>query len=169
LTEQFVIGLIGQPFGLDGFVKVRPFSGDIDNLLKLREATLRRGGKEQKLIIEECAAAPPAALLRFAGFTTPEEAKTLGGMEILADRDSASPLAAGEFYLEDLKGLVVIAHDTGEILGHITDIIEGGAGDLVEIKMPDGQLRLVPFRKEFFPEINPEKGIVTFDNRWILE
>ena len=174
MTGEFVAGLVGPPFGLEGFVKVKPFSGDIENLLKLREVTVRRGGKEQRLAIVDAAAAPNAALLHFSGYDNPETAKTLSGAELLVSRADASPLAPGEFYIEDLKGLAVVtAPDSGlpkgEILGHITGILEGGDSSLVEIKLAGGALRLVPFRKEFFPEIDPENGKITLNNLWILE
>jgi len=169
LTERFVIGIVGSPFGLNGFVKVKPFSGDIENLLRLREATLRQDGKERIIAIEESTAAPPAALLRFAGFSSPEAAKTLSGAEILVERSHASPLAAGEFYIEDLKGLAVISAEDHSLVGHISDIVEGGGGELVEITLPNSERKLVPFRNEFIAEINLEDQRLLLKNRWILE
>jgi 16S rRNA processing protein RimM len=169
LIERFVAGLVGPPFGLKGFVKIRPFSGEIDHLLTLRSVVIRQGDTERTLQIEESAAQFPALLIKFAGVDSPEAAKTLGGAELLVDREHASPLKPGEFYVEDLRGLAVAAADTGEILGCITDIIEGGGGDLAEIQLANGEKKLVPFRKEFFAEICPEKGRLKLLNRWILE
>jgi 16S rRNA processing protein RimM len=169
LTEQFVIGVVGSSFGLEGFVKVKPFSGDIENLLRLREVTLRRSGTEQKLTIAESAAAPPVALIRFTGVTSPEAAKALNGAEIIVGRSLASPLYDGEFYIEDLKGLAVVSGKSGDILGRITDVVEGGAADLVEVRLESGDVRLVPFRTEFFSGIYPDRGTATLNNCWILE
>jgi 16S rRNA processing protein RimM len=172
MTEQFVAGIIGAPFGLKGFVKIKPFSGEIDHLLKLKSAVVRRDGKEQLLDIEESAAIPPAIAIRFAGFNSPEAAKTLRGAELLVSRKDAAPLQPDEFYVEDLKGFTVLAGENtnGEILGHIINIIEGGGGaDLAEIRLTNGALRLIPFRKEFFTGIDMEKGQVTLQNLWILE
>ncbi|MDR2133568.1 MAG: ribosome maturation factor RimM [Treponema sp.] len=172
MTERFVIGLVGAPFGLKGFVKVRPLSGEVDHLLKLRSLTIRREGREEERKIEESAPLPSALLIKFAGIDSPEDAKTLRGAELLADREHASPLGPGEFYVEDLRGLAVIAGDApgeGAVLGRITGIVEGGGGDLAEITLSGGETRLVPFRREFFPEIDPEKGRVALVNRWILE
>ena len=169
MTEKFVVGTVGPPFGLEGFVRVKPFSGDIENLLRLRDAALRKAGKEQAVRIEESVPAASAALIRFVGINTPEAAKTLSGAEILVDRNQASPLANGEFYVEDIKGLAVVSGKDGEVLGRIHGIVEGGAGELAEIKLQNGQTRLVPLRKEFFPEINPENSAVVLENLWILE
>jgi len=192
VTEKFIIGLAGAPFGVKGFIKIRPLSGEIDHLLKLKSIVVSKDGKEQTLKIEESAPAPPAVLMRFAGIDSPEKAKTLNGAQLIAGRDQAAPLGKGEFYIEDLKGLSVYAQNTHEntsdknslsspsassaslrenlsIIGTITDIIEGGNGELAEIKLSNGEKRLVPFRKEFFSEISPQKGRVVLKNLWVLE
>ena len=169
MTEQFVAGIVGAPFGLKGFVKVKPLSGEIDHLLKLTSVTLRQGEKEQTLAIEESAAIPPAVAIRFAGFDSPEAAKALRGAQLLIGRKDAAPLQPGEFYIEDLKGLAVLTADSGEGLGHIADVIEGGGGDLAEIRLNDGKTRLVPFRKEFLTGIDLAKKRVMLQNLWILE
>ena len=168
MTEKFIIGLVGAAHGLKGFVKVRSLSGDIDHLAALREVIVRKGGREQNLKIEECVAAPPLVLMKFTGVDNPETAKTLAGSELIADRGHASPLQSGEFYVEDLKGLAVKG-EAGEILGHVAGIVEGGSGELAEIRLPDGELKLVPFRHEFFSDIDPLKGFVVLKNNWILE
>ena len=159
---------MGAPFGLEGFVKVKPLSGETEHLLKLKTAALRIDGKERLLKIEEIAAIPPALAIRFEGVTGPEEAKLLRGAELLVSREEAAPLQPGEFYVEDLKGLEVYAEE-GELLGHIVAVFEGGGGDLAEIRLHNGAVRLVPFRKEFFSGIDPEKGRVTLNNMWVLE
>jgi 16S rRNA processing protein RimM len=153
---------------LKGFVKVKPLSGEIDHLLKLKSVTLRQGGKEQTLIIEEGVSIPPAAAFRFAGFDSPEAAKALRGAELLISRGSAAPLQPGEFYVEDLKGLALLSDDR-QILGHIIDVIEGGGGDLAEIRLPNGETRLVPFRKEFISGVDLVKRQALLHNLWILE
>jgi 16S rRNA processing protein RimM len=158
VTEKFIIGLAGAPFGIKGFIKIRPLSGETEHLLKLKSVVISKDGKEQTLQIEESA----------LGIASPEAAKTLNGAQLIVGREQAAPLKKGEFYIEDLKGLPVTA-EAGEIIGSITDIIEGGGGELAEIKLSNGEKRLIPFRKEFFPEINLEKGRVVLQNLWILE
>ena len=168
MTEKFVIGLIGAPFGIKGFVKVHSCSGEIDHLLKMQSVIVNKDGKERLFYIEESAPAPPALLMRFTGIDTPEKAKTINGAQLIAERNQAAPLGEDEFYIEDLKGLTVI-DENGETIGHIKDIIEGGGGELAEIKLACGEKRLVPFRKEFFAEINLEEKIAVLQNQWILE
>jgi len=168
MTEKFIIGLVGSPFGVKGFVKVNPCSGEIEHLLKLKSVVICKDGKERTLQIEEVTPSAPFVLMRFAGIDSPELAKTLNGAQLIAGRDQAAPLNDGEFYVEDLKELAVIS-DNGETIGTITDIIEGGNGELAEIKLSNGEKKLVPFRNEFFPEINPQDGRVVMRNLWVLE
>lgn len=171
MTEQFVAGIIGAPFGLKGFVKVKPLSGETEHLLKLKSVILRQDGKERVSAIEESSDSGSLLLMRFSGCRSPETAKHLLGAELLVSRENAAPLREGEHYVEDLKGLkVVVCGAAGEeTLGHIVGIIEGGGGDLAEIKLNSGELKLVPFRKEFFTEVSPEKGKAVLQNLWILE
>jgi 16S rRNA processing protein RimM len=188
VTHRFVVGLVGAPFGLKGFVKVRPLSGEIDHLLKLTRVVLRRDGTEKTLDIEASAPALSQIVIKFTGIDSPEAAKALGGAELVTGREQASPLKPGEYYVEDLRGLAVAAGDTGEgsdaagteksgsgdgqtgeILGYITDIVEGGGGDLAEIRLSTGESRFVPFRSEFFAPVDLNSGRVILLKRWILE
>jgi len=169
MTEKFIIGHVGAPFGVKGFVKVRTCSGEIDHLLKLQSVIVNKGGEEKLLDIEENMPSCPGLLIRFKGIDSPEAAKALNGAQIIVSREQATPLGESEFYIEDLKGLPVLS-DNGEIIGHVMDIIEGGGGELVEIKLLlGGENHLVPFRKEFFTEISPEKGRLKLHDLWILE
>jgi 16S rRNA processing protein RimM len=168
MIDKFIIGIIGAPFGLKGFVKVRSTSGEIDHLLQLKSVLISKDGVERNFTVEETAPAPPAVLMRFSGINSPEEAKALTGAQLISGREGASPLAEGEFYIEDLKGLSVRTED-GEVIGKIADIIEGGGGELAEITLVNGETKLVPFRKEFFSDISPENAELTLINLWILE
>jgi len=166
--DTFISGIIGSPFGLEGFVKVKPLSGEIEHLLKLTSVTLRHNGKERMLAIEESAPNGDAIVMRFAGFNSPEAAKALAGAELIVSRAEAAALKPGEFYVEDLKGLAVLDENM-RLLGHINAIIEGGGGDLAEITLNNGKLRLVPFLKEFFSDFDLENRRVRLNNLWVLE
>jgi len=174
MTEKFVVAVVGAPFGVEGFVKIRSLSGETGHLENLQSVTLRQDGKEKTVIVEKCSPHGNAGksneavlLMRFKGYETPEKAKELCGAELVAGREHASPLAPGEFYIEDLKGVSVYSPD-GEKIGCLKNIVEG-AGELAEIALENGQTRFVPFIEEFFAEIKPEINRITLKNLWILE
>jgi len=106
--------------------------------------------------------------MRFEGIDSPESAAAFKGAEIIAEREFASPLKKGEFYIEDLKGLELVKAD-GKVLGQITDVVEGGNGNLAEVLLPSGEKRFVPFRKEFFGEVGLKKGKIELLEPWILD
>lgn len=168
MTEKFIIGIVGAPFGVKGFLKIRSLSGETEHLLKLKSVIVSKDERERELQIEESALAFPAVLMRFAGIDSPEKAKALTGAQLLAGREQAAPLGKDEFYIEDLKGLEVFT-ESGEKIGRITDIIEGGGGELAEIELSSAEKHLVPFRREFFSSVNLEKSRMTLKNLWILE
>ncbi|MDR3247583.1 MAG: ribosome maturation factor RimM [Treponema sp.] len=167
MIEQFIAGVVGAPFGLKGFVKVRSLSGEIEHLLKLRQVTLRQKGQERVWEVEASEAAFPALVMKFRGVNSPEDAKNLTGAEIVVDRDQAAPLQKGEYYIEDLKGVEVYAGT--EVLGLITGMLEGGGGNLAELRLTTGETKLVPFRDEFFGDIDIKGRRVELLSRWILE
>jgi 16S rRNA processing protein RimM len=168
VTGQFVVGLVGIPFGLKGFVKVRPLSGESAHIRCLGSVLLRQGLHEKTYEVEETAGSGAALRMKFRGIDTPEAAKALTGAELVTDRAHAAPLKEGEFYIEDLRGIRVIL-STGEAVGEITDVLEGGGGFLVELRLPSGELRLIPFINEFFGEVSPTDGKAVLLEGWILE
>jgi 16S rRNA processing protein RimM len=173
VTERFVVALVGAPFGLQGFVKIRSLSGEYDHIKRLDAVVLRLGDREGIWEVEKTCWVNQSLMMKFKGIDTPEAAKSLGGAEMLTDRDHAVPLKEHEFYVEDLQGLAVISISKAsggppEVLGYITSIVEGGGGNLAEIRLNSGELKLVPFRKEFFGDINLETGRAELLETWIL-
>ena len=165
MVDRFVAARLGSPFGLKGFVKVHSLSGEIEHLLRLKRAVLRQGTQERVWEIE--GAEGPSLVMKFRGIDSPEAAKTLTGAELLVGRDEAAPLGQGEYYIEDLKGLEV--WEGAEALALISDVLEGGGGSLVELRLNTGETRLVPFRDEFFGEIDIPGRRARLLCRWILE
>jgi 16S rRNA processing protein RimM len=167
LTEQFAAALVGAPFGVKGFVKIRPLSGETEHLEGLETAALRGPKGEETFYIEEIRIIGKGLAMKFRGIETPEAARALSGAELLVGRDHASPLGKDEYYIEDLRGLPIY-NTEGKRLGEIRDVLEGGNGQLIEALLPDGETRLIPFRNEFFGEVDPEKRRAVLLNEWIL-
>jgi 16S rRNA processing protein RimM len=168
VTGQFVVGLVGIPFGVKGFVKVRSLSGENAHIRGLDAVLLRTGSGEKRYEVEETVVSGRTLMMKFRGIDSPEAAKALTGAELVAGRDHAAPLNEGEFYIADLRGIPV-ALPSGEPVGEITDVFEGGGGFLAEIRLPSGEPRLVPFRNEFFGEIDPQNRKAVLWEGWILE
>jgi len=167
VTDSFVVGVVGGPFGVKGHVKIKVFSGETAHLEALGSVLLRTSQSEQRYTVEATQGSPANFVMKFKGIDSPEAARLLHGAELVSDRSGAAPLAAGEYYVEDLRGIAVVF--SGESVGTVGEIIEGGGGQLVEVITNDGQTRLVPFRNEFFGDIDLPRRRIILKARWILE
>jgi len=159
---------VGAPFGLEGFVKIRPYSGETAHFFRLKNITLIHNGEEKARDVAEIRPQGDILLMRFAGIDSPEAAALLKGAQIIADREHAAPLREGEYYIEDLKGLEVVTA-AGQVLGRISDVVEGGGGDLAEVLLLSGEKRFAPFKKEFFGDVDLEGGKIILLEPWVID
>ncbi|MDR1909315.1 MAG: ribosome maturation factor RimM, partial [Spirochaetaceae bacterium] len=113
MIGRFVLGHLGAPFGLRGHIKFRPWSGDTGRILALKQVTLRRSGEERPYTLEEAAGAGAELRLKFRGIDSPEAARALSGAEVLISREEAGEPQPGEYYVEDLRNLEVVALPQG--------------------------------------------------------
>ncbi len=199
VVEQFVVGFVRGTHGLTGEVKIESSSGCYTHIADLKEVTLRFGDRNQVYSIEYTKPVCETLYMKFAGIDTPEQAAKIRGWELVVPRELAQPLQKNEWYVEDLKqcNLVFdisktsqngIAADTApafKLVGKITDVLEGGADDLLEIELSEnfdllddsvkytesGKLRkvLVPLSNRFIGNIDMMNMTVELMHLWILE
>jgi 16S rRNA processing protein RimM len=166
---RFATAVVGQPFGIEGFARLTSLSGETEHIVRRSQLVVRGADGVERAHQVECFKPHGSSLLvKFKGIETPEDVKKLCGAELLVERADAAPLARDEFYIEDLKGVRAI-DESGRVLGEIADLIEGGGGFLVEIILPSGETRLVPFRDEFIGAISLKERTAILLRDWILE
>jgi 16S rRNA processing protein RimM len=151
LTDRLAIATVGRSHGVKGYFRVTTFSGEIEHLENLRLVILKKGAREKEYEIEHVRLTGGGAMLKLVGVDSPEDAKTLVGAVIWADREYGAPLQEDEYYAADLVGCRVIRGQ--EDVGVVSAILEGGGGDLLEVRRPGGETFLVPFRQEFVKEV----------------
>ena len=91
---------------------------------------------------------------RLSGVMTKEQADSLRGVRLFAERDSLPGLPDDEFYHADLIGLEVF--DTGgQSLGRVKAVLNHGASDLLELVAPGKKgAILLPFTKAVVPTVD---------------
>lgn len=102
------------------------------------------------------------AIARFAEVADRTRAEALRGTLLTVRRSEMPPLAEGEYYHADLIGLRCVS-TTGEALGECVAVENFGAGDVLEIRRPDGKTFMVPMRSEAVPEWSSLAGVVIAD------
>jgi 16S rRNA processing protein RimM len=154
-------------------MRLQSFSGDYRSFTALKTLRLRLPSQSEidKKVYEKTYHIEHfdegRKLVRLKGIKTPEEARALTGCEVVISREEAAAPEAGEYFIEDLKGLLVYI-PAGVCCGSVNDIVEGGGGFLVEVKLENG-FAFVPFRNEFFGEVDIAGGKIELLAPWALE
>ena len=140
-VKRIALAAVAGAHGVRGEVKLKLFGGGIDSLSG--QPSLTVGGAPLKL--KDVRAGNKTAIARFDGVSTREAAEALRGSLVEIDRDFLPPLAEGEYYHTDLIGLPCVDGD-GQAIGTVAAIEDYGAGELLDIALPDGKRSLIPFR-----------------------
>lgn len=165
--DLLAIGRLGSPHGVQGFLRVQSYSGEVAHFADLGEILLTREGERRTVRVEESRVSGPDVLLRLAGSACPEEARAWTGWEILVPRSRAAPLGPGEYYIADLAGCDLVF--AGASVGTVEAVLEGGEAPLLEIRRTPARTVLVPFRKEFIGEVDTAGRRIELLADWILE
>jgi 16S rRNA processing protein RimM len=149
MSEKVVVlaAVVGA-HGIAGEVRLKLFTDDL-----ARYPALIAG--ERMLTLKSVRPGPNGAVARFAEVTDRTAAEALRGTQLAVPRATLPDLGDDEYYHADLIGEACIS-TAGEPLGRIVDVMDYGAGDLIEIERPDGRRFLVPVKAgvdEFGPPI----------------
>ncbi|MFN3458459.1 MAG: ribosome maturation factor RimM [Novosphingobium sp.] len=99
------------------------------------------------------------AIARFAEVADRTAAEKLRGTALTVRRSEMPPLPEGEYYHADLIGLPAVSTE-GEALGECIAVENFGAGDVIEIRKPDGKKFMVPMKPEAVPEWTDERIVI---------
>ena len=156
------------PYGVHGDIKVKSFSGETEHLLGLngKMVLLRKDGKDQKRSVETVKTYGNDLLIRFVGLGSPELVHPLVASELWVEREFASPVGAGDYYIGDLVGCSLVF--AGTALGTVTGLWENGAMDMFEVEKADGSKAHVPFSAQFIGEVDIASKSIQLLHDWIL-
>ncbi|CEO17841.1 Ribosome maturation factor RimM [Rickettsia monacensis] len=158
LENLILVGVIKLCHGIKGHVILKSFT---DPATKILERNLVNESGENihiKLISQN---AKGELICTFNDIATRNEAENLKGYKIFCLRASLPELEEDEFYIADLNHLPILDQNHKEI-GKIKNILNFGAGDIIEIEFSDQTTELLPFNKEFFPVITKDYVILNY-------
>jgi 16S rRNA processing protein RimM len=151
------MGRVAAPFGVKGWVKVRPDTRSPDGLLAYRTWWVGRGGAWRPTPVAEAKVQGRAVLARLGDCADRDAAAALRGALVAVPRSALPRAKAGEYYWADLIGLVVV-NGAAQELGRITGILQTGANDVLVVQ--GERERLIPFIAEVVREVSPQTGVV---------
>jgi len=139
--RRIALAAVAGAHGVKGELRLKLFSDSIESLSTHEK--LYVGGAERRLLtIRESGKMPVA---RFEGIADRSAAEALRGSLVEVDRSALPPLEEGEYYHADLIGLPAVDGE-GARVGRVVAVENYGAGDLLEVELPDGRRSLIPFK-----------------------
>jgi len=149
--DALTAGRVGRPHGLDGsFHVTRPRP-----VLLTLGAEVRAGGLAREIVRR--AGTEDRLILRLAGVEDRAGAEALRGEDLLVARAAAPPLAAGEYWPEDLEGCLVVTAD-GRELGTVKTMRALPSCEVLEV----GEL-LVPMVGDAVLSVSVERRTIVVD------
>jgi len=139
--KRVALAAVAGAHGIKGELRLKLFADSVASL-KAHDRVYVGGELRQ---IRELRDANKTAIARLDGINDRTAAEALRGTLIEVDREALPALAEGEYYHADLVGLPCV-DDAGEALGTVAGIENFGAGDLIEVLLPNGKRSLIPFR-----------------------
>ena len=155
-----VIGTVGAPFGVKGWMHVKSSTQPPENILAYRPWQLDRGDHWQT-VDAEAHAHRGGFIARLPGVADRDAAALLVGTQIGVDRNVLPALDADEYYWRDLIGLRV-RNLAGENLGQIARLLPTPAHDVLVIVDADCE-RLIPFVRNAVLEVDTVARSVVVD------
>lgn len=155
-----MLGRIGAPHGVQGWVKVHSFTDPPQGIANYPVWEVVRGTEVRRMTVLESKRAGSAVAVRLEGLETREAAQALTGAEVRVDRAELPEPEAGTYYWHDLIGLAASSRE-GQPLGRIDDIVEYPAHPV--LVLAGERERLVPLVPERLVAVDLEQGRVTLD------
>lgn len=145
---MIVLGRVGAPFGVHGWVRVHAFGDDPDawKQMKCLWLATQAEAAESAWVSRELSGFRrhgDGHVAKFAGVDDRNAAEALGGMFLGAPRGELPDPGSEEYYWADLIGLDVVNRQQ-QALGRVDSLLETGANEVLVVK--DGEReRLLPF------------------------
>lgn len=169
--EWISIGVIVGAVGVKGAVRLKVFTDDLEAVLAQGDVTIfpDQYSKGEQRDVKLMHKIKVGYACQVSGVSDRDQAESLKGLKLYVARENLPEIEEeGSYYYEDMEGLQAREPD-GKQFGVVQAIYNFGAGDLVEVLLDDVQngpasgTNMYPFRDEFVPEVNIDKGYLVID------
>ena len=160
MEQLLQVGVITQPHGVRGEVKVFPTTDDPVRFKKLKKVILDTGKEKLDLEVEHVKFFKQFVIVKFKEFDNINDIERYKRRPLLVTRENAVPLEEDEYFVADMIGMKVMTED-GTEFGTLSDVMETGANDVYVIDSKEHGEVLMPAIKECVLNVDMESGIIT--------
>ncbi|MDB5840038.1 MAG: rimM [Herminiimonas sp.] len=166
--DLVLVGYVSGAYGINGWVRIRPYSSDADALLSAKTWWLDKP-EWHDVDMMQSKIHGGDVVAQLMGVAGRDAAEALKGASVQIRRSHFPPLADNEFYWIDLIGLAV-ENLRGEHLGVVGDLMDNGAHPILRVTPPpDPTLEkarpecLIPFVDQFVKTVDQDGKKITVD------
>lgn len=134
-----VVGVVGAPFGLEGWVHIQPYTAEVEDMLAYPSWWIQKGGYEVPLTLQNTRVQPGGIVAKWLGCDDRDKALTYRGAELVVPRESLPEAEPDSFYWVDLEGCEVIEQNKQESLGRIEFLYEMAQDTMVVRREVEGK------------------------------
>ena len=155
--SRILMGVIGRPHGVRGWVRVTSYAEDLTAYGPLSDAKGRRFVlRSRGAGVAEVAELVAGAAVKVEDRTAAEK---LTNTRLYVERAQLPEPDEDEFYLADLVGIAA-CDAAGAVVGTVAAVHDYGAGVSLEIGREGAPPLLVPFTRAAVPEVDVARGRV---------
>jgi 16S rRNA processing protein RimM len=158
--RMVILGKIGAPFGVRGWVKVTSYTDPPEGIAGYGDWLLIQGSTQRPVRVLEWKTAGRGLAVRLEGVDDRDQAQRLTHAEIGVDREALPATEPGEFYWDDLVGMEAV-NGEGQALGTVDGFLELPAHPVLVLK--GDRERLVPLVRERLLKVDVEARRLTLD------
>lgn len=132
------MGRIIAPYGVLGWLKVKPSTEAIDGLRDYKTWWLGDGKNWQEYTLEKAKVHNDILLVKLFGVNDRDMAFACKGQQVAEPRTALPATDIDEYYWSDLIGLTV-TNKEGVVFGTLVDVFETGANDVIVVKAAESE------------------------------
>lgn len=164
--KLIIIGSIGAPFGVKGWVKVNSYTEPKENIIHFHKWILVDQNKSNNIepVLLETKQLNNKFIALFKDVTDCNQAALLTNKQIAITRDALPELPVDQYYWEDLISCEVY-NLSEQYLGNVDYLFSTAANDVIVVKNSSSQKEyLIPYSiGDFIIKIDLEKNTIIVD------
>ena len=132
-SDTLVIGKIGAPYGVKGWVKITSYTDELDGIFSYTPWLVGQEGNTKEIVVDQWRTHNKGLVAKLVGVETRDDAESIKNLDISIKAQQLPQLDGDEFYWRELVGMQVVT-EQGYNLGVVKELFETGANDVMLIK-----------------------------------
>lgn len=169
--DLVLVGYVAGAYGLNGWIRIKPYASDADALLSAKTWWLDKP-ELHDVDMMQAKMHSGDVVAQLMGVVGRDAAEALRGTAVHISRAHFPALSDGEFYWVDLIGLAVV-NLQGETVGTVHDMMDNGAHPILRVLPPTSPEQamaaeiLIPFVDQFVKTVDQQERKIVVD--WGLD